>query len=110
MHKMWVEEEFAKGEFSKLIVISDNCGGQNKNINVILRYLYQIHSRRLQYFDHYNLVPGHMACDRAFGVIEKAIRAEGEIYDVDHYCTVIRDAVHKKKIVTKSAEGRLSTF
>ena len=81
----WVELEKAKGNFEKLVVFSDNCGGQNKNINIILSYMSVIHSGALKKVDHYYLVPGHsyMACDRAFGLIEKRIRAKNMIYSFE---------------------------
>lgn len=90
----WVELEKAKGNFEKLVVFSDNCGGQNKNIIIILSYMSVIHSGALKKVDHYYLVPGHsyMACDRAFGLIEKRIRAKNMIYSFEDYCTIIRQA------------------
>ena len=89
----WVNHAWDSGErFTKLQIVSDNCGGQNKNINIILMYLREIHSGRLTEIEHYYLVPGHsyMACDRAFGNIEKAVRVSGDIYDFRGYCSAIR--------------------
>lgn len=37
----------------KIMVVSDNCGRQNKNINVLINYLVELHSGRLQHIDHY---------------------------------------------------------
>ncbi|MPC67956.1 hypothetical protein E2C01_062143 [Portunus trituberculatus] len=72
----WIEEEYAKAPFHKLKVVTDNSGGQNKNINVILYYLKQIHDGKFKIIEHLFLVPGHsyMPCDRAFGNIEKCVR------------------------------------
>lgn len=39
----WIEEESEKGDFGKLIVFTDNCSGQNKNVIVILNYLNELH-------------------------------------------------------------------
>lgn len=91
----WIGIEYARKDFTTLIVFSDNnCGSQNKSVNNILFYLRELHSSRLQRIDHYYLIPGHnyMACDRAFGVIEKNIRSEGIIYNFEGYCNAIKHA------------------
>lgn len=87
----WLRKEWEHRQFKQLVVFSDNCGGQNKNINVVLNYLNEIHNGTLTNIDHYYLVPGHsyMACDRAFGVIEKRIRTRGILYNFEDYCKVI---------------------
>ena len=87
----WIEAEYREADFSTLKVVSDNCSGQNKNLNIILFYLREIHSKRLQSITHNYLVPGHsyMACDRAFGNIEKHIRKVGCIYDFQGYVKAI---------------------
>ena len=71
--------------------MSDNSAGQNKNVNLILTYLRELHAGNITEIDHYYLVPCHsyMACDRAFGNIEKFIRATGDICDFRGYCTAI---------------------
>lgn len=103
--RKWITEEYSKGDFGKLVVFSDNCGGQNKNLNMLLCYLRELHSARLQHIDHFFLVPGHsyMACDRSFGHIEKAIRTEGQIYNFDGYCSVAKEAVHSGYRVVRVA-------
>lgn len=80
--KHWIASEYSKADFGKLVVISDNCGGQNKNINMVFNYLHELHSRRLQFIDHFYMIPGHsyMACDRVFGNIEKRIARYGNIH------------------------------
>ena len=99
----WIEAEYNKEDFSTLKVVSDNCGGQNKNLNLILFYLREIHSKRLQWITHTYLVPGHsyMACDRAFGHIEKHIRKVGCIYDFQGYVKAITlSVVNTYKVIT----------
>ena len=95
--RKWLDVEYGKGDFSKLVVFSDNCGGQNKNIFLVHYYLRELHSARLQDIVHYYLVPGHsyMACDRAFGHIEKEVRLHGDIYDLDTYVSIIEKSVHE---------------
>lgn len=95
--RKWLDSEYATGNFSKLIIFSDNCFGQNKNIKLITFYLRELHSSRLQSITHYYLVSGHsyMACDRAFGHIERKIRQKGDIYDLETYCHIIKTAVKR---------------
>ena len=102
--------ENAEVNYSVLNVISDNCGGQNKNINLISLYLREIHRGRFQEINHYYLVPGHtyMACDRAFGNIEKSIRSAGNIYDFQGYVRAIRcSTVIPPKVVAMRGEDFL---
>lgn len=53
---------------NKLIIFSDNCGGQNKNFNISLLLLCYIHSGRFSLVKDYFLMSGHsfMPCDRDF--------------------------------------------
>lgn len=78
---------------NKLIIFSDNCGGQNKNINVVLACLQKIHQGRFTTIEHIFMIPGHsyLPCDRDFGNIEKKIK-HVEVYSQDHYATLIRSA------------------
>ena len=60
-----------------LKIFSDNCGGQNKNINVALTCLKQIHTDRFSKIEHFFMEPGHsyLPCDRDFGHIEKKTKS-----------------------------------
>ena len=95
--KKWLDEEYAKGDFGRLISVSDNCAGQNKNINLVLMYLRELHSNRFTDIDHVHLVPGHshMAGDRKFGNIERKLSALGVIYTPDDYINAIRTATYE---------------
>ncbi|MPC67981.1 hypothetical protein E2C01_062170 [Portunus trituberculatus] len=90
--KKWVDEE--KGKFDKLVVVSDNCAGRNKNINLVLYYLRELNVSRLVSIDHFYLISGqsYMDCDQAFGVIEKKIRRTGNVYTPD-YCNLNHTSV-----------------
>lgn len=70
----------------KLVIFSDNCAGQNKNRNIVLSCLRNIHSGRFDFIKHYFLIPGHsyLPCDRDFGNIEQKIR-HIPVYTPDHY-------------------------
>lgn len=45
-------------EVRKVVIFSDNCGGQNKNTNIVLLYLRLIHSNQFDLIEHYFLVSG----------------------------------------------------
>ncbi|KAG0725379.1 Glyoxylate reductase/hydroxypyruvate reductase [Chionoecetes opilio] len=111
LHK-WMELESAKGDFGRLVVISDNCAGQNKNINLVLMYLRELHSKRLFEVNHVYLVPGHsyMACDRAFGNIERKITNQGVIYTPDDYIDAIKNAVAAGFPVIKMTQDDFFSF
>lgn len=92
--KDWVFREYARCAFEKLVVFSDNCGGQNKNINMVLNYLHELHCGRIQDIKHIFLVPGHtfMGCDRSFGLIEKRLKRHGNVVLPRDYCSVMKSA------------------
>lgn len=76
-----------------LVIFSDNCGGQNKNLNISLLLLRLIHSGRFSLIRHYFLVPGHsvMDCDRDFGNLETHFRGR-QIYTTEQYVELMREA------------------
>ncbi|KAG0722412.1 hypothetical protein GWK47_006039 [Chionoecetes opilio] len=110
--KKWLELESAKGDFGRLVVISDNCAGQNKNINLVLMYLRELHSKCLFEVNHVYLVPGHsyMACDRAFSNIERKITNQGVIYTPDDYIDAIKNAVAAGFPVIKMTQDDFFSF
>ena len=59
----------------KLRIIADNCGGQNKNNNLVLALLRLVHLKQFHRVELAFLVPGHlyMPCDRKFGNISKEL-------------------------------------
>ena len=69
-------------ELTTLSIFADNCAGQNKNLQMVLFLLREIHSRRLTRVELSFLVSGHsfMPCDRSFGVIEKEVRGYANLY------------------------------
>ena len=93
----WLHLRQQEGEnFDILRIFCDNCGGQNKNIHVILAALRIIHQKRLLRIEFVYMVSGHsyMPCDRAFGNIEKKIRVAEDIHTTQHYVDLIRTAVN----------------
>lgn len=78
----------------QLILFSDNCPGQNKNINMVLFCLKLIHEHKFVSIRHFFLLPGHsyMPCDRSFGVIEKNLRKRSNIYSKKQYIHLIKNS------------------
>ena len=82
---------------TKLRIFADNCGGQNKNIYVVLFFLQQIQQQLLKRVDIVFLVSGHsyMHCDRAFGVVEKVFTRQGYICSIPQYIELLKKACKK---------------
>ena len=76
-----------------LVIFSDNCGGQNKNLNLCLLFLRFVHSGRFHTIKHFFLMPGHsqMSCDRDFGNLENYFKGR-DIYTTDHYVQLMSEA------------------
>lgn len=93
----WLEIRQSEGQkFDVLRVFCDNCGGQNKNIYVILAALRLIHAKKLVRIEFVFMVSGHsyMPCDRSFGNIEKNFQRLPEgLQTTESYVTRIRTAV-----------------
>lgn len=66
----------ALSQASHLILFSDACGGQNRNINIACFWLYIVSNPDFSYtvVDHKSMLSGHsyLPNDRDFGSIEKA--------------------------------------
>lgn len=101
---------------SKLVMYSDQCGGQNRNVKLALmcNYILQNKICRLQQIDHKFLVSGHsyLACDRDFGVIEKNKKCFNDIYVPDDWTKVIRTARKQNPfiLVEMTSEDFVSTL
>ena len=63
-------------EATHLIVFSDACGGQNRNINIVCQWMYVVSNSDFAYsvVDHKFMISGHsyLPNGRDFGSIEKA--------------------------------------
>ncbi|CAL4091729.1 unnamed protein product [Meganyctiphanes norvegica] len=81
-----------------LRIFADNCGGQNKNLNMTLALLREVHVKHFDRIELCYLVPGHsfMACDKAFGMVEKNLRIYESIMSPEHYCMKIASSRAKK--------------
>ena len=78
----------------KLMVYSDNCGGQNKNFSIMCLWQYLIVKKYYEEVQHNFPVSGHtmMPCDRDFGDIERVLRKRQCIYSPDEYYTIVKEA------------------
>ena len=70
-----------------LIAFSDNCGGQNKNHNIIKFWMHIISTTSIAEIDHKFLISGHsyMECDQDFGVIEKSKKRTQYVFIPDDW-------------------------
>ena len=106
----WLEENH--GDETTLILFSDNCAGQNKNMNMVLCLLRMIHQRKFFQIEHYFLVPGHsyMPCDRQFGNIELCLRQRANIETKQDYVRLIKHAVSGGFKVVEPDQSQIYDF
>ena len=79
-----------------LIVFSDACGGQNRNINITCFWMYVVSSNDFAYtvVDHKFMISGHsyLPNDRDFGSIENANRRTQHVFVPEDWCTLVERA------------------
>lgn len=71
----WCELNILNTDINEITIWSDNCSGQNKNINLIICYLWLLHKfPNLQKINHKYLLKGHthMEVDGVHSLIERA--------------------------------------
>lgn len=89
---------FAPGDVEEIILYSDSCGGQNRNIKMtmhlkkLLTSLVNVNTITQKFF-----ISGHSynSCDRCFGVIEIQKKVTQDIFSPTHWENLVREA--KKK-------------
>lgn len=86
-------------ETNRIILYSDSCGGQNRNIKITMllkKFLDDVSpDESLEFIDQKYFVSGHSynSCDRAFGLIEKHQKNSANgIFTPDDWICLIRDA------------------
>ena len=83
----------------RLIVYSDGCGGQNRNINIACLWMFVTASPDFSYIlvDYKFMLSGHsyLPNDRDFGAIEKASRRIQHIFVPEEWCTLVERARQK---------------
>ncbi|PSN43280.1 hypothetical protein C0J52_19993 [Blattella germanica] len=85
------------GRVTTLFLFSDNCGAQNKS-NTIVRYCSALaENARFEEVQQYYPVRGHsfLPCDRAFGIIKRAIKRIDRIYTVYQLTEIIVHSSNK---------------
>lgn len=96
----------------KLVMYSDQCGGQNRNIkmSVLCNYIVSSTEFEVEEIDHKFLLSGHsyLPCDQDFGLIEKEKKFHPNIFIPDDWNKVITNA--RKKNPFKLVEMKSSNF
>ena len=71
-------EDCVSKEIKDLVIFSDNCAGQNKNLNITLACLRLIQAERFRTITHIFMVAGHsyMDCDRDFGCLARSLKGK----------------------------------
>lgn len=95
--------ENCKTKGGHLVIWSDNCAGQNKNINLIYFYQYLVLKGYFTSIDHKFPEVGHtyLDSDRDFGRIEKVMRKHENIYVPSEYVSIMKSASTAKTKVTE---------
>lgn len=99
----------------KVIMYSDGCGGQNRNIKMALLCTHVVQSEEfsVEEIKHNFLVSGHsfMSCDRDFGLIEKNKKFHPNIYIPKDWVNVILTARKKNpfQVIVMEKEHFFST-
>lgn len=96
--KKHFEQYDIKGE--QLILISDNCGGQNKNWNIVSLWSYLVATGRFKSLTHYFPIPGHtlLPSDQDFGHIESYVRKHvQDVYIPEQWVGIIENSCRKNK-------------
>ena len=85
-----------QSEASHLILFSDACGGQNRNINIVCLWMYVVSSPDYSYalIDHKFMISGHsyLPNDRDLGSIERANRRTQHVFVPEHWCNLVETA------------------
>jgi len=83
-----------------LVLYSDCCGGQNRNVKLVLFWNYVVQNENfpVKCIDHKFLLPGHtfLPNDQDFGIIEKNKRYHSDVYVPQDWITVIKTAKKQK--------------
>lgn len=96
----------------ELTLWSDSCGGQNRNIKIVLmlKSILETH-RTLKYMYLKYLMPGHsyLANDTDFGEIERAMKYQIRMYTLDDFSQMITNCSKKSIVYNMQKDDFLST-
>lgn len=89
--------KFVPSDTQKIILRSDACSGQNRNIKMSLmlkKFLCMWNHVELTSIEQHFYVSGHSynSCDRSFALIEKQKQTTESIYIPDHWINIIKQA------------------
>ena len=97
----WINEHVLNVEQypRNLKIFADNCGGQNKNNNMCISMLMNVHKKKFDRIEFGFLVPGHTynSCDRVFAWIENKYNVEKDLTSPALYLDRIQQAVKKSR-------------
>lgn len=90
-------DNFIPNDTKKIILYSDACGGQNRNIKTTLMIKKILDSwpyKNLISIEQRFFISGHSynSCDRCFGIIEKQKKITEQIYIPRHWMNIIEQA------------------
>lgn len=100
----------------KLIMYSDQCGGQNRNIKMaaLCNFIVSSNISVVKEIEHKFLVSGHsfLPCDQDFGLVEKNKKIFKDIYVPDDWNNVIESARKRSpfKVIKMSSNDFYSTL
>lgn len=96
-------QKYADGK--PLVIMSDTCGGQNRNANVASMLLHCVKSLDIPMIDQCFYEPGHsfMECDSVHARIEKATK-KLEVFDPAGWYAGVRMSSNKYKVIEMSQE------
>ncbi|PSN46327.1 hypothetical protein C0J52_15201 [Blattella germanica] len=85
------------GRVTTLFLFSDNCGGQNKNHTIVRCCSALVENARFEEVHQYYPVRGHsfFPCDRAFGIIKRALKRINRIYTIYQLTEIIVHSSNK---------------
>ena len=93
-----------------LVLYSDSCGGQNRNINILVLLLHIVANPDLTFevIDHKFMVSGHsyLPNDRDFGNIETARRRCQHLFVPDDWCHLVRTARRRNPFAVTEMENK----
>jgi hypothetical protein len=95
---------------TKLTAYSDCCGGQNRNENIAVMWLYIVKFTNIQEVTHKFFEPGHSynACDQDFGVIEKRTRRIPYVWTPADWYTLVSASCKNFKVTEMNKSDFLS--
>lgn len=92
------DEQNISEKVTKLCVLLDGCGGQNRN-HTVVRFCCALAETRFSVIHHFLPIRGHsfLSCDRDFAVVKGVIKRYNRVYSVKEYKRLIISAAHNNR-------------